>query len=228
MSVDTGRRQFGGGPLARAAGLIYTMLAGELLFLLTAAPGLVVLVLLDRGAGNLPLAVACAAPIGPAVSAVLHLLHQHPADLADLHPARVFWRGYRANLRGVLSIWLPLLAWLTVLAVNATYLGAAGLSGWWLGPLALVAVLALLWGANALVITSLFAFRVRDVARLAGYYLTRTPSVPLGSLGLLAVAVCATALWSEAVLLLAVPVLALGLLVVSRPMIADLRKEFTR
>ena len=88
-----------------------------------------------------------------------------------------------------------------------------------------VAELAL-WGVNALVITSLFAFRVRDVARLAAYYLTRTPSVPAGALGLLAAAACVVALWSEAVLMLLVPLLGLALLQISRPMVADLRKEF--
>ena len=227
MSVDTGRREFGGGPLARATGLVYTLLSAELLFLLTVAPGVAVLLLLDRDAGNLPLAAACAAPVGPAVSALFFLLHNRSGDLADLHPARAFWRGYRANLRGVLAIWLPLLTWLTILAVNVAYREAAGLPGWWLGPLVAVAVVAVLWGVNALVITSLFTFRVRDVARLAGYFLIRRPSVPLGSLGVLAVAVCVTALWSEAVLMLLAPILALALLWTSRPMIADIRAEFT-
>jgi hypothetical protein len=88
-------------------------------------------------------------------------------------------------------------------------------------------VAATLWGVNAVVISSLFAFRVRDVARLAAYYLTRTPSVPIGAFCLLAVAIAAIALWSEAVLMLLVPVLALALLQISRPMVADLREEFT-
>jgi len=226
MSVATARREFGSGPLARAAALIYTLLAAGLLVLLTAAPGLAVLVLLSRDASNLPMVAACALPLGPAVSALLYTLHR-VGDLTDLRPARVFWHGYRANFRGVLGIWLPLLAWLTVLTLNLTHLPAAGLPGWWAVPLALVAVAALLWGANALVITSLFAFRVRDVARLAGRYLTRIPSVPLGVLGLLAVAGCGTALWSEAVLMLLLPVLALALLRTSQPMINDIQKEFT-
>jgi hypothetical protein len=187
------------------------------------APSLAGLVLLDRS-----LIAVCALPVGPALSAVLYMLHQHTGDLADLHPARAFWRGYRANLRGVLSIWAPMLAWLTILGLNVANLGPAGLPGWWVAPLALVALVATLWGVNALVITSLFAFRVRDVARLAAYYLTRTPSVPAGALGLLAIAVCAVALWSEAVLMLLVPVLVLALLRISRPMVADLRAEFVR
>jgi hypothetical protein len=52
--------------------------------------------------------------------------------------------------------------------------------------------------------------------------------VPAGALGLLAIAVCAVALWSEAVLMLLVPVLVPALLRISRPMVADLRAEFVR
>lgn len=215
------------GPLSRAAALIYTLLSTGLLFLAAAAPGLVLLVLLSRDASNVPLVAVCALPLGPAVSAVLYALHRRSGDLADLRPARAFWHGYRANLPGVLSIWVPLLVWGTVLAVNLTNLGGSGLPRWWLLPLVVVAGVAALWGTNALVISSLFTFRVRDVARLAGLYLTRAPSVTLGTLCLLAVAGCVTALWSEAALMLLVPLFALALLRMSRPMIAGLREEFT-
>src|SRR4051812_29804719 len=62
-------RQFGVGPLARAAAFVHTLLVVELLLLATTVPGLVPLVLLDRDASNVPLAAACALPLGPAVSA---------------------------------------------------------------------------------------------------------------------------------------------------------------
>lgn len=227
MSVDTRRREFGTGPLARAAALLHTLLTVELLFLLCAAPGLAALVLVRRDASGLPLAAACALPLGPAFSAVLGAVHRRGTDLADLRPARAFWRGYRQSLPGVLGIWVPLLAWYAVLATNIAHLGAAGLPGWWLVPLTLVLVVATVWGVNALVIHALFTFRVRDVARLAGYYLTRTPSVSLGIGCLLAVAAALTVRWSEAVPMLLAPVFALALLGISRPMIAHLRAEFT-
>ena len=212
--------------LVRGSAQIYTLLVAGLLFVFTTLPGLVVLVLLSRGPGDLPLVALCALPVGPALSAVLYTLHQHVGDIADLTPARTFWRGYRTNARGVLAIWVPLLVWVTVLAFNLSLTGAAGLSRFWLVALALILALALVWGANALVITSLFVFRVRDVARLSAYYLTTRPSVPLGALALLAVAFGVTALWSEAVLVLLVPLLAFGLLRTSAPMIADIRERF--
>ena len=228
MTVTTGaRRQFGEGPLARAAALVHTLLVVEALLLVTTAPGLVALVLLDRDASNLPLAALCAIPLGPALCAAVYALHHRRLDLTDLHPAAAFWRGYRLGAAGVLRLWIPWLAWVTILGVNLAHLRGAGLPGWWAVPLVLVAVVATLWVANALVITSLFAFRTVDVARLAAHFLARTPAVALGNAGLLVAAVAVTALSSEAVLALLGSLLAAALLRTSRPMTTMVQREFT-
>jgi hypothetical protein len=222
-----GRREFGDGPLSHAVALIYTLLVIELLFLVTAAPGLILLVLLGRDASNLPLAAACAVPLGPALSAALYALRHRHRELTDLKPAAAFWRGYRRNVGGTLKIWVPWLVWLTIVAVTLANLGAAGVPRWWAVLLVIVAVAVTLWAANALVITSLFAFRARDVARLAAYFLVRARGATLGNACLLIVAAGITAVSSEAVLALFGSVLALALLRTSRPMITEIRREFT-
>jgi hypothetical protein len=221
------RRAFGEGPLARVAALIYTLLVVELLFLLTTVPGLAGLMLLDRDASNVFLAAVCAVPVGPALSAALYALHRRSRDLTELKPAAAFWRGYRLNLRAALAMWIPWLVWMAILAVNLANFGAAAVPGWWAGLLALVAVAATLWVSNALVITSLFTFRATDVARLAAYFLARTPGVTLGTAGLVIAAAGVTLVWSEAVLALLGSVLALALLRTARPMISDVQREFT-
>jgi uncharacterized membrane protein YesL len=220
------RRQFGTGPLARAAALIYSLLVVEILLVLGTLPGLVPLVLLDRDVSNLPLVAACALPLGPAVAAALYALHHHRGDLTDLHPAVAFWRGYRANLWPVLKIWGPLLLWLTIVAVNLANFDAAAVPDWWRIPLVLVGVVATLWGVNALVVTALFVFRTRDVARLAVHFLGRTPQVTIGTTGVLLTAAVVTAATSEAVLALLGSVFVLALLGASRPMINKIRDEF--
>ncbi|MFY1636440.1 DUF624 domain-containing protein [Solwaraspora sp. WMMB335] len=226
--LTAAQRQFGDGPLSRAAAIVYRLLVVELLLLAGVLPGLVPAVLLARDPSNIPFYAACAIPIGPALSAALYAIAAHRPDLTDLHPAADFWRGYRTNLGGVLRIWLPLLAGSAVIAINLAYFTAAGVPGWWAVLLVCVAVGAAAWGGNALVITSLFRFRSRDVARLAAYFLTRTPGATLGVLALLVVAAAITAYASEAVLALAGSVLALLLLRTSRPMTAAIEKEFTR
>lgn len=219
-ALDAGRR-FGTGPLARAAALVYTTLVVEGLFLLTGAAGLVPLVLLDRDASNLPLVAVCAIPVGPALSAAVYAFRRRSGDLADLAPARDFWHGYRMNAAGVLRLWVPWLAWETVLGVNIAH-------GWWAGPMVVLAVLTALWQANALVIASLFEFRTRDTARLAAYFLLRTLRTTVGNAGLTAAAVAVVLLWSEAVLALLAAGFAAGLLSTGRPMRAEIEERFVR
>jgi hypothetical protein len=208
--------------------LVYTLLVVEGLVLLTASPGLVALVLLDRDASNVPLVAACALPLGPALAASVYALHRRSRDITDLRPAAAFWRGYRMNVREVLRIWVPWLALLTVIGLSLANFSGTGLPGWWATVLVVIAGVAVLWMANALVIVSLFSFRTRDIARLAAYFLGRRPGVTLGNAGLLILAGGVTYLASDAVLALLGSVLAAMLLQTCRPMIAEVRERFVR
>lgn len=225
-SAGAGPRQFGEGTLSRATALIYNLLVVELLFLLTAVPGLLPLLLLERHPSNLPLFAAGALPAGPALSAALYALHHRGRDATELRPAAAFWRGYRLNALPVLRIWLPWLVFLTIVGINLGYFGAAGVPGWWAVVLVAVALVATLWMANALVITSLFTFRTVDIARLARYFLGRTPSVAVGNGCLLIVAVGVTVLTFEVVVLLLAAVLVLALLRIAQPMLVQVREDF--
>ncbi|KXK62107.1 hypothetical protein AWW66_10190 [Micromonospora rosaria] len=220
-------RQFGDGPLSRGAAHVHTLLVVGVLLVATTLPGLVPLVLLGSDVSNLPLVAACLLPVGPAVSAALYALRHQRPDLTDLRPAALFLRGYRANLGGTLRIWVPLLAWLAVVAVNLANLSAAAVPAWWGALLVLVGAGVSLVGANALVVTALFTFRTRDVLRLALYFLVRTPGVTLGTGLLLAAAVAVTVLFSEAVLALVGVLFVLSLLRIGDPMITIVEKEFT-
>lgn len=222
------RRQFGEGPLARVTSLVYRLLTVDLLLLLAVLPGLVPLILVSRDAADAPLAVACLIPVGPAVSAALFALRLHRGDLTDLRPAAEFRRGYRLNLGGVLRLWLPYLAAMAVISVDLSHVKASGVPTWWAAITVVLAVAATLWMANALVITSLFAFRARDVARLAAYFLGATRSVTLGNLCLLVVAVGVVDFASEAVLALFGVLFVGAVLRSAQPMITRVKEEFTQ
>jgi hypothetical protein len=222
-----GGRAFGSGPLARASALVYTLLVTEGLLLLTSAPGLVPLLLLGGSASNLPLDAACLVPVGPAASAALFALWRRSGDLADLRPAAAFWRGYRLNVAAVLRLYVPWLAVMTMVAIGLAHGRAAGVPGWWRVLLVVIAVVGTLWLANAMVITSLFAFRVVDVARLAAYFLGKTPLVALGNAGVLIAGALVTAFGTEPVAMLLAVVGCLALLISSRPMIEQVKEQFT-
>jgi hypothetical protein len=218
---------FGAGPLSRAAALIHTLVTVEALLLLATAPGLAGLLLLGPDPSNLPLAAVCLLPLGPAGSAAVYALRHRSSDLTDLRPARAFWRGWRLNAVPALKLWTPLLGWLTVIAFTLTHFSATGLPGWWAGLLTLVGAGSLLWGAHALLLTSLFAFRARDTARLAAWFLFRHGRTTLAAASLLILAAALTALLTEALpALLAAPLL-LSLLHAGRPVIAETEEEYT-
>jgi hypothetical protein len=226
MTEASVQRQVGEGPLSRAAALVYTLLVVEGLLLVTALPGAVPLLLLDRDPSNVPLAALCAVPFGPALSAAVYALQRRRLDLTELRPAVAFFRGYRLNVGGGLRIWLPALAWLAVVGVSLANFSTAGVPGWWAGLLAGIAVVTLLWAANALVITSLFTFRTVDVARLGVYFLVRNPRGTFGNAGLLVLAAAVTYFATEALVVLLGAVLALALLGNSQPMIKEIREKF--
>ncbi|MBO0868182.1 MAG: DUF624 domain-containing protein [Micromonosporaceae bacterium] len=220
-------RQFGEGPLSRVSALLYTLIVVELLVLLASLPGLVPLALLDADASNIPVVALCALPFGPAVSAALYAIGRRSTDITDIAPARAFWRGYRMNAGGVLKLWIPWLVWMTIIGVNLAGFSAARVPSWWAVVLVLIALASSVWMANALVITSLFAFRARDIARLAVYFLFRTPVVALGTAALLALAIVVTAYVSVFAALALATVLAMALLSVGRRMTDQVRDRFT-
>ena len=218
---------FGDGPLSRAAALVHTLVTVEALLLAAASPGLAVLFLLGPDPSNLPLAAVAVLPLGPALSAAVYALHHRDRDLTDLHPARAYARGWRLNALPVLRLWAPLLAWLTVIAFTLTHFSTTGLPGWWAVLLAAIGLCSLLWGAHALVLTSLFTFRTRDTARLAAYFLLRHGGATLAAASLLVLTAALTALLTEALpALLAAPLL-LSLLYGSRRVIAETQEDFT-
>ncbi|MDH6548089.1 putative membrane protein YesL [Streptomyces sp. SAI-041] len=218
---------FGTGSLSRAAALIHTLVTVEALLLVAASPGLAGLLLLGPAPANLPLAAVCLLPLGPATAAALYALDRRDRDLTDLHPARSYWRGWRLNAVPALKLWTPLLAWLTIIAFTLTHFAATGLPGWWAMLLAAIGAGSLLWGAHALVLTALFAFRARDTARLAGHFLFRHGRTTLGAASLLVLTATGTAVLTEALpALLAAPML-LSLLHSSRPVITETREDFT-
>jgi hypothetical protein len=218
---------FGAGPLSRAAALIHTLLTVEALLLAAASPGLAGLLLLGADPSNLPLAAVCLLPLGPAASAAVYALHHRDRDLTDLHPARAYRRGWRLNALPALRLWAPLLGWLTLIGFTLTHFPATGLPGWWAVLLAAIGAGSLLWGAHALVLTSLFSFRTRDTARLAACFLFRHGRATFAAGSLLVLAAAGTALLTEALpALLAAPLL-LSLLHGSRAVIAETERDFT-
>ncbi len=186
------QREFSSRPISRAAAVIHWLVVLEVCWVLASLPGLVLLLLLAPDASNLPLMALALVPLGPATGAVVYSWRAFGDD-GDPEPARYFLRGYRRCAWDVLRWWLPALAALTLLGINLTNLDAVT------GPPALRTVLGAVSAAvglglivasgHAVVISSLYKLRTRDVARLSIYYLTAKPMASIGVAALVAVVV---------------------------------------
>lgn len=225
-----GQREFGDGPLARGASAVYHTLVLELLLILTCAPGLAFLVLLVPDRSNIPLAALALVPCGPAVSATVFAWRRVLAA-GGLEPARYFWRGYRLNAVAVLRWWVPALAVFVILGIDLTYVDAVAPAGGarlvlTIGVAAVLAVV-LVACAHALVLTSLFDLRTRDVVRLALHYTRCFPMAGLGALSITVLALGVVATTSDWVLALLGSIFALLLLHNAGPLITDIEENFT-
>lgn len=217
--------EIGTGPLARWSAVVYWFLVVEGMLLLTSAPGLVLLQLLDRDVTNIPLVALACVPFAPSVAAALFAWRAFARD-RDLSPARHFWRGYRLDVLDVLRWWVPTLAVLAVVAINLTHLGSTGLPPVLGVALGAVALLLLLWSGHALVLSALFSFRTRDVARLGAFYLVGKPLVTLGFLSVI-VLTGALAYVSDWLLVLFAAPLTYFYARTAAPVVAAAEAEFT-
>ncbi|WP_221584697.1 glycosyltransferase [Microbacterium sp. G2-8] len=218
---------FGSGVLSRAAALVYTHLVIGVLLCAGSSPTVALLLLLERSASNVPLVPLCFVLSAPALSAALFALHERePGD--ELAPARRFLRGLRLGWSDALRVWTPAMAALSLISGGMVSLDDAGIPAAYAGILLTLGVLFLLWGVNALLIATFFSFRWRDTARLAAFYIGRRWSVTLGELALLTVAVATVFFTTEAVLWLFQVVWISFLVIVARPLIADVTTRFTK
>ena len=123
-------------------------------------------------------------PFAPSVAAAVFAWRVYGRD-RDLSPARHFWRGYKLDVLDVLRWWVPTLGVLGIIAVNLTHLGSTGIPPVLGVALGAVALLIVLWSGHALVLSALFSFRTRDVARLGAYFVAGKPLVTLGFVSVL-------------------------------------------
>ena len=217
--------EIGTGTLSRWSAAVYRLLVVEGMLVVTSAPGLVLLLLLDRDASNMPLIALAFVPFGPSVAAALFAWRVFARD-RDLSPARHFWRGYRLDALDVLRWWVPTLAVLAIIGFNLAHLGAAGLPSVLGAALGVVALLIVVWSGHALVLSALFSFRTRDVARLGAYFVAAKPLVSLGLVSVLVLATAAAFVTDWLLVLLAAPLTYLYARTAA-PVVAAAEAQFT-
>jgi hypothetical protein len=204
---------------------VYWALAIEVLWALTAAPGLVAAMFLERHPSNLPLYAIAALPVGPATAAAVFAWRVFLRE-RDPSPVHQFGRGLRMAWLDALRSWGLALVVLTVLATNLAYRDAVGVAGPLVVLYVVLGVVTLLWAVRMLVLAATFTFRWRDAARLGLYTLGARPLATLGLLSLLVLAAGIAVVTFDAVTVLLASVLVLLVVRNDAPVIADVEERF--
>lgn len=216
----------GAGRMVRAARTINRCVVLGLCLALACAPSVVVGLFVSATPLGLVLYVLGLVAVAPALSAGLYAVRGWRRD-PGAGSARLFLRGYRMNVVDVLRWWVPTLVAAAVLAVNVGYAGdhvagpllrAAGIAA---------GVVLALWAGNALVVSSFFSFRTRDVARIAAAEMFLSWRVTLGLACLLLVAAAAVYVAGDGAMLLLAWVFVVLLELVARPLVAHVTARFT-
>jgi hypothetical protein len=227
MGTMAGGTEGADGPLSRFATAAYWFLAVEVLWVLTAAPGLVLAMLLERDASNLPLYALAAVPFGPATAAAVFAWRVFLRE-RDPSPAQQFWRGYRLGSLDALRSWVPALVVLGVLGTNLAFGGAVGVGGPFAPLYVLLAVGVLMWAVRMLALAGSFRFRWRDAARIGVWTLGSRPLATLGLLSLLVLTAGIVYVTFDAVAVLLASVLTFLVVRNDAPVLADVERRFTQ
>lgn len=218
--------EHGSGPLSQLAGVVFRYTVLGVCLVVTCAPTLVALVLLGLAGAAAPFGVLALLPVAPALSAGLWAVRGWQRD-PESSALGLFVRGYRRNVGDVLRWWVPAVVVGAVLAVNVAMADVVPAGEPVRGLALVVAVVLVLWSGHMLIVTTFFAFRTRDAARIAAAELFGSWRVTLAHLSLLVVATATVRLGTEALLLFTAWAFVALLEVTSRPVAVDVRDRFT-
>lgn len=214
------------GPLTRVTTAIYRHLALGLCLAAACLPTLIVVTLFQPGPSSIAAFIVALLPVAPALSAGLYAVRGWRTK-PDQGPFALYVHGYRQNMWDVVKWWAPLVLAGAVLGVDIVFADAVPAGGAIRGTGLVIAVALTLWSGHALVVSSFFSFRTRDVLRVAAVELFSGWRVTLGFVSLLIVAVAVVYLGTElALLLLAWAFVALYERI-SRPVVEDVTTRFT-
>jgi uncharacterized membrane protein YesL len=219
-------REFGTGPLSQLTGSVYRHAILAVSLVLACLPTLVVTTLLSGSTRNVAWLVLAQLPAAPALSAGLYAVRGWRRG-DDVGPGSLFWRGYRLNAADVLRWWAPAVAVLAVLATNAANPETVAIGSVLAVVSLVVSALVMLWAGHALVVSSFFSFRTRDVARIAIVVAFSQWRVTLVYLSMLVVAAGVLYTGTEAALLLLAWALVSMLEHVTRPVREEVTRRFT-
>lgn len=168
-------------------------------------------------------------PTGAAVSTLCYCLSISP-DHTNISVVQQFIQIYRRNFIDVLKVWLPILGLFFIFIIDIQYfqqeLTVFGqiMNGLFLVLLLLLTVFAL----YCLLIVVHFNFRVRDVYRLAVYYMFTRIKITTGNIGIGFLTLTGMFFISDFIILFTASLVAWFITMNSSPVLEDIRANFIK
>ncbi|WP_066195925.1 DUF624 domain-containing protein [Gracilibacillus timonensis] len=166
-------------------------------------------------------------PTGAACSTTFYLLSLSP-DQTDKSLIKTFMKVYRRNFVDVSKVWLPILIVFFLFIIDIQYFQQEytvfnqAMNGLFLVLLVLLSIFSL----YALMITAHFHFRVRDVYRLAVYYMFTKIKVTTGNMAIGFLTLVGMFFISDFIILFIASLVAWFLTINSAPVLEDIKNHF--
>ena len=218
--------QEGRGSLGRITVEVYWTVSLTALFATACLPGALVVLLMEPGRPAVVLLLLAVLPVGPALAATVFAWRQRQRT-EDPTPWRCFATGYRLSGLDAVKVWLPACAVLAVVGAGVVATGLGLVPSAYLAVLVVIALVVLIAAVHALMITTVFSFRVRDVLRLAVFHTFRLPRATLAVLALLIAMAALVVVLGDWVAVLTAGLFARALAAYERPLLDRIRTEFT-
>ncbi|SER50981.1 Uncharacterized membrane protein YesL [Gracilibacillus ureilyticus] len=221
--------QFAQSGFYRFSNYVYWLMILNILFVVTNILFFFAFITLIPSVNNAIFYFIASIPAGPAVAALCHSLSKLVQN-NEIAPFSDFFQAYKNNFMDVLKIWLPILIASFILIIDIQYFNQnPTLFNQILNGIFLVGLLVLsIFTFYALIITTHFKFRIRDIYRLALYYIFKRLKISTGNICIIFLTLVLMFFTSDFIIFLLFSLVGWLLMINTKSVIEDVRKTFVR
>ncbi|KAB8130999.1 DUF624 domain-containing protein [Gracilibacillus oryzae] len=221
--------QFTQGGFYRFSNYVYWLMILNVLFIASNILFFIAFITLIPSVSNAIFYFIASIPTGPAIAALCHALSKLVRE-KEVAPVADFIHAYRNNFKDVLKVWLPILIVAFILVIDIQYFNQnPTLFYQILNGIFLVALLILsVFTFYALIITSHYQFRIRDVYRLSVYYIFMRFKITSGNICIVFLTLVLMFFTSDFIIFLLFSVIAWLLMANTQGIIEDVKLNFVK
>lgn len=170
-----------------------------------------------------------ALPSGLTIAALCHSIRQFIDD-RDLSPTKTYFASLRKNSKDAFKVWFPVITVAFILVIDIQYFqqNPTVLNQILNGIFLVILFLMTIFTFYAMIITTHYSFRVRDIYRLSIYYLFTWIKVSSGNLCIIFLTIVLLFLTNDFILLFIGSTVAWVLVLNSRRMLNDVKISFVK